>query len=214
MRALDDLVRAGKFCMWPSAIHPLGASHRCKPSLTYAAGPLSSHYRSNTVWPSDLLSMNCCRWRRRWGITLVSARRGILTGKYRRADLSEANVADVSPTRIGIIASTGHLNTKALDIADVVGEIAVELGPRARRWRWRGRCSIRRWSAPIVGARTLEQAEDNFKALSVVFTEQQRDRLEKASALPPIFPARFMVRPMAQQLMFGGTTILNRRGNE
>ncbi|WP_243466166.1 hypothetical protein [Sodalis glossinidius] len=58
----------------------------------------------------------------------------------------------------------------------------------------------------------MEQAEDNFKALSVVFTEQQRDRLEKASALPPIFPARFMVRPMAQQLMFGGTTILNRRG--
>lgn len=51
-----------------------------------------------------------------------------MTGKYRRADLSEENVADVSPTRKGIIASTGHLNAQALDIADVVGEIADELG--------------------------------------------------------------------------------------
>ncbi|RLR17529.1 aldo/keto reductase, partial [Sodalis-like symbiont of Bactericera trigonica] len=111
-----------------------------------------------------------------------------------------------------IIASTVHLNATALDIADVVGEIAVELGASRSQvvlaWALLNPAVV----APIMGARTLEQSEDNFKALSVVFTEQQCDRLEKASALPPIFPARFMGRPIAQQLMFGGITILDSRG--
>ncbi|CAK8744213.1 hypothetical protein SODG_007309 [Sodalis praecaptivus] len=128
-----------------------------------------------------------------------------MTGKYRRADLSEENVAEVSPTRKGIIASTGHLNAQALDIADELGASRSQV---ALAWTLLNPAVV----APIVGARTLEQAEDNFKALSVVFTEHQCDRLEKASALAPIFPARFMGRPMAQQLMFGCTTILHRRG--
>lgn len=137
-----------------------------------------------------------------------------MTGKYRRTDLSEENVAEVSPTRRGIIASTGHLNAQALDIADVVAEIADELGTSHSQVALAWTLLNPAVAAPIAGARTLEQAEDHLKALSVVFTEHHCDRLEKASALAPIFPARFMGRPMAQQLMFGGTTILHRRGNE
>ncbi|HMP09491.1 hypothetical protein [Hydrogenophaga sp.] len=47
--------------------------------------------------------------------------------------------------------------------------------------------------------------------MTVAFTGEQRDRLDKASALAPIFPQGFMGRPMAQQLMFGGTTVVDRR---
>lgn len=53
---------------------------------------------------------------------------GILTGKYSRDDLSDDNAADVSTSRKGVIASTGHLNARSLDIAEVVGSIAEELG--------------------------------------------------------------------------------------
>ncbi|WP_143692064.1 aldo/keto reductase, partial [Xanthomonas axonopodis] len=53
---------------------------------------------------------------------------GILTGKYSRADLTDDNAAEVSSSRKGVIASTGHLNARSLEIADVVGAIADELG--------------------------------------------------------------------------------------
>ncbi|GAA4164026.1 aldo/keto reductase [Shinella granuli] len=136
---------------------------------------------------------------------------GILTGKYSRSDLTDENEANVSSERKGIIASTGHLNGRALDIADVVGDVAGEMGATrsqvALAWTLRNPAVV----SPIMGARTLAQAEDNFGALGIVFTDDQLERLDRASALAPIFPARFMARPMAQQLMFGGTTVTGRR---
>jgi hypothetical protein len=65
--------------------------------------------------------------------------------------------------------------------------------------------------SPVMGARTLEQAKDNFGALDIFFSDDQRARLNAASALPPIFPERFIGRPMAQQLIFGGSTVEGRR---
>lgn len=63
--------------------------------------------------------------------------------------------------------------------------------------------------SPIVGARTAVHAEDNFGALDLRLTGEQLERLARASVPAPIFPARFMSRPMTQQLMFGGTTVLD-----
>lgn len=136
---------------------------------------------------------------------------GILTGKYSRADLSDENDADVASTRKGIIASTGHLNERALAIAEVVQEIASETGVTSSRialaWTLRNPAVV----SSILGARTLAQAEDNFGALDIVFTDEQLQRLEQASAIEPIFPARFISRPMAQQLISGGAAIAGRQ---
>ncbi|WP_279379460.1 aldo/keto reductase [Sodalis glossinidius] len=129
MRALDDLVRAGKIlyvaiCNTPAwRISQMQTIADLRGWSPFVALQVKYSLAERSV-EHELLPMaqalGVLPWSPLGG--------GILTGKYRRADLSEANVADVSPTRIGIIASTGHLNTKALDIADVVGEIAVELG--------------------------------------------------------------------------------------
>jgi aryl-alcohol dehydrogenase-like predicted oxidoreductase len=104
------------------------------------------------------------------------------------------------------------LNEHALTSADEVGEIAGELGVSrsqvALAWTLRHPAVV----SPIVGARTLAQAEDNFGALTVAFTKEQLARLDTASALAPIFPERFMGRPMAQQLVFGGATVVDRKG--
>ncbi len=132
---------------------------------------------------------------------------GILSGKYRRSDLSNDNPAEISATRKGIIASTGHLTERALDIAGVVAEIAGEIGATPSRialaWTLQNPAVV----SPIVGARTLAQAEDNFAALDIAFTDHQLQRLEQASAPAPTFPERFIGRPMAQQLIFGGTAV-------
>jgi hypothetical protein len=61
-----------------------------------------------------------------------------------------------------------------------------------------------------MGARTLTQAEDNLGALDIVLSPEQLDRLDRVSAPDPIFPARFVERPLVQQLIFGGTSVARR----
>jgi hypothetical protein len=61
-----------------------------------------------------------------------------------------------------------------------------------------------------MGARTLAQFQDNIGALDIVFSDAQLQRLDAASAPAPIFPARFIARPMAQQLISGGSRIRSR----
>ncbi|NIJ75341.1 aryl-alcohol dehydrogenase-like predicted oxidoreductase [Xanthomonas campestris] len=128
---------------------------------------------------------------------------GILTGKYSRADLSADNAAEVSTSRKGVIASTGHLNARSLEIADAVGAVAEELGASrsqvALAWTLRNPAVV----SPVMGARTLQQAEDNFGALAIDLSVEQLQRLNQISALAPIFPERFIGRPMAQQLIYG-----------
>lgn len=62
-------------------------------------------------------------------------------------------------------------------------------------------------TAPIIGARTLAQLEDNLGALDVELTETQLAALDKASAVELGFPHSFLVGPMIQSLIFGGVTI-------
>ena len=62
-------------------------------------------------------------------------------------------------------------------------------------------------TSPVMGARTLAQAKDNLGALGVALSPEHVDRLNQASAPDPIFPSRFMGRPMVKQLIFGGASI-------
>jgi len=214
MRALDDLVRAGKIlyvgiCNTPAwriaEMQTLADLRGWSPfialQIEYSLVERTVEYELLPM--AQALGLGVLPWSPLGG--------GILTGKYTRSDLTDENEANVSSERKGVIASTGHLTERALDIADVVGEVAGETGASrsqvALGWTLRNPAVV----SPIMGARTLAQAEDNFGALGVVFTDEQLDRLDQASALAPIFPARFMSRPMAQQLMFGGTTVTGRR---
>lgn len=110
-----------------------------------------------------------------------------------------------------MIASTGHLNERSLEIADVVGTVAEELGASRSQVALAWTLLNPAVTSPIVGARTLEQVEDNFGALEIMFSDKQIDLLNRSSALPPIFPERFIGRPMGQQLIFGTNKVVDRR---
>lgn len=213
MRALDDLVRAGKILYagicntsaWRVAqMQTLADLRGWSPfvalQIEYSLVERTVEYELMPM--ARELGLGVLPWSPLGG--------GILTGKYSRADLSDENDADVSPTRKGVIASTGHLNERSLTIADVVGEVADELGASrsqvALAWTLTNPAVV----SPIMGARTLAQAEDNFGALEIAFSAEQLDRLNAASALPPIFPERFIGRPMAQQLIFGANAVETR----
>lgn len=113
------------------------------------------------------------------------------------------NAADVSSSRKGVIASTGHLNARSLEIAEVVGAVADEPGASrsqvALAWTLRNPTII----SPMMGARTLQQTENNVDALKIVLNDEQLARLDTASTVPPIFPKRFIDRPITQQLIYG-----------
>ena len=138
---------------------------------------------------------------------------GVLTGKYTRADLEAGDgVPDPTGTRRNVAAAAGSLTERSLAIADVVGEVAAETGALAGP----GGAGVdaprsRRSPPPILGARTLDQLEDNLGALDVTFTAEQRARLDEASAVELGFPHDMLRSDMPRGLMFGGTTIEPRR---
>ncbi|VVT14900.1 aldo/keto reductase [Rhizobium sp. EC-SD404] len=210
MRALDDLVRSGKIlyvgiCNTPAwRIAEMQTIAELRGWTPFVALQIEYSLVERTV-EHELLPMA-----RAMGLGVLPwspLGGGILTGKYSRADLNDDNDAAVSSERKGIIASSGHLNERSLQVADAVGEVADEIGATrsqvALAWTLENPAVV----SPVMGARTLDQAIDNFGALDLVFTPEQRDRLDQASAPAPIFPGRFVGRPMVQQLIFGGSSV-------
>lgn len=133
---------------------------------------------------------------------------GVLTGKYSRDDLIPGDMSDIS-SRKAINAVTGKLTEKNLDIADVVVEIASEIGctpaQLAVAWTLRNPAV----ASPVVGVRTPAQLEDNLGALSVTISDDQFARLDAVSAVPPVFPIDVLKGP-AEGMMFGNVKVEER----
>ncbi len=213
MRALDDLVRGGKvqylgICNVPAwraaqmqAIAELrGWSPLVALQIEYS---LVERTVEHELLPmAAALGLGVLPWSPLGG--------GVLTGKYTKADVDLSGEASVSPTRKGVIASSGHLNERAIGIAEVVRAVADELDVKpsqvAIAWTLANPAVV----SPILGARTLAQAEDNLGALDVTLSRAQLARLDEASSPAPVFPGRFVDRPMVQQLIFGGASVTRR----
>ncbi|WP_068068465.1 aldo/keto reductase [Nocardia xishanensis] len=135
---------------------------------------------------------------------------GVLTGKYGRADLAQRIEASAAGTRKNVAAANGSLTERGLAIADVVREVAAQLGKTpsqvAIAWTLRNPGV----TSPIIGARTAAQLEDNLGALDVEFDADQLDRLENATAIDLGFPHEFLSRPMTRSVTFGDLKIEQR----
>nr|WP_276207326.1 aldo/keto reductase [Streptomyces antioxidans] len=136
---------------------------------------------------------------------------GVLTGKYSRDDLTEANVASDDGTRKSFNFALGTLTERNLAIADVVKEVAAELGrtPAQVGLAW----TLRNpgVTAPIIGARTPAQLEDNLGALEFDFTASQLARLNEASAIALGFPHDMLARDSTRALTRGDVRLEPRR---
>lgn len=105
----------------------------------------------------------------------------------------------------------GTLTAHNLDIADAVSDIAREAGYTpaqvALAWTLRNPAV----SAPIIGARTLTQLDDNLGALEVRLAEDRWQRLDALSAIELGFPHDFLTLSTTRNIMFGGLNIVGRR---
>jgi aryl-alcohol dehydrogenase-like predicted oxidoreductase len=136
---------------------------------------------------------------------------GVLTGKYSAKDLDHGGgVAQAAGTRKNVAAANGGLTARGLAIAEVVKQVAAEIDKTPAQVALAWTLLDPAVTSPIVGARTLAQLEDNLGALAVRFTEAQRARLAEASAIEPGFPHDFLAKPLTRAVMFGDVKIAPR----
>jgi aryl-alcohol dehydrogenase-like predicted oxidoreductase len=210
MRALDDLVRSGKvlylgICNTPAwRISQMQAIAELRGWAAFAALQIEYSLVERTVEHelipmASQLGLGVLPWSPLGG--------GVLTGKYSQADVAEVASSEVSQTRKGVVAQSGHLNTRAIGIADVVRDVAWENGASPSQVALAWTLANPSVTSPVIGARTMAQAEDNLGALDVALAAEHLDRLDQASRPDPIFPGRFVGSPMVQQLIFGGASV-------
>jgi aryl-alcohol dehydrogenase-like predicted oxidoreductase len=127
---------------------------------------------------------------------------GVLTGKYAREEHGRHK-----PGRGAFVAS--RLDERAYAVVDVLRNVARDKNTTAARvaLAWlRAKPAV---VSPIVGARTLEQLDDNLAALEVKLDDDETARLDEASRPQLAFPADFVAR--ATTFYFGGTTVDGRK---
>jgi len=113
---------------------------------------------------------------------------GVLTGKYNSA------------TGSGRLKGQEVVSDQNRSIASEVMAVAQELGasPAQVALSW-----VRQAAGvviPIIGARTVEQLEDNLGALSVTLSPEHRDRLTKVSQIPTPWPYAPLARFVPENL--------------
>jgi aryl-alcohol dehydrogenase-like predicted oxidoreductase len=185
LRALDDLVRQGKvLCVgicgtpaWQVARMQAIAELRGWAPLVATQVEYSLIERGAE---RELIPMA-----RELGLAMMACSPlagGVLAGTYSARDLEPASASEADGTRKSLATSSGALSERGLSIAGVVREIAVELETSAARVALAWMLLDRAVTAPIIGARTLAQLEDNLGALELELSAEQRERLRSASA--------------------------------
>jgi aryl-alcohol dehydrogenase-like predicted oxidoreductase len=201
MRALDDLVRAGKVFYVGVSDTPAWIVSQANTIATLRGWTpfigLQIEYSLKERTPErDLLPMA-----RAFdiGVTAWSPLgAGLLTGKY---NLPAEETGD-----------TGRLNNpmykvseRDLKIAESVVNIAKEIGRSpaqvALNWLRQRPGSV----IPIVGSRKLSQIQDNLACLEFQLTSEQIQRLDEISAIELGFPHDFLKSSMVHDFAFAGS---------
>jgi aryl-alcohol dehydrogenase-like predicted oxidoreductase len=196
LRALDDLVRAGK-------VRYIGASNFTASQLTRAIMLSDMHgwARFDCLQPEYSLLVRSTEWEllplcRAEGIGVICwspLAGGWLTGKYRRGQppppdsrVGRADRWDDLPEQRET-ERTWKIVDALMGIAEGRGKIPSQV---ALNWLLR-QPGV---TAPIFGARTLEQLEQNLGSVGWTLTPDEEARLSAASDIPLPSPYSFIAR--------------------
>lgn len=206
MRALDDLVRAGKVLYVGISDTPAwvvsqanmladlrGWSRFVALQLRYSL--LDRTVERELLPMARALDIAVTPW------SVLGS--GVLTGKYNQSDSAE-----------GRAKLWGDIPERDLQIAQAVVDVAREIDctPSQVAMSW-----VRQQPGviiPIIGARKLAQFEDNLNCLNVTLTPEQLAKLDQVSQIELGFPHEFLTSPPILDLVYGGTfdKIDNHRG--
>jgi aryl-alcohol dehydrogenase-like predicted oxidoreductase len=205
MRALDDLVRAGK-------VRYLGFSDT--PAWKCTQAQVQAHFRGwspvaalqieyslleRTV-EGDLIPMAI---EMGMGVTPWSPLKGgVLSGKYTRNSALPTEGRGTSPW------VTNQLNERTYAVIDMLLSVANELGASGAQVALAWVQSRPGVASSIIGARTMKQLDDNLAALDIHLTADQIQRLDDATRPILSFPHDFL--NFVTDNVQGGTTVNGR----
>jgi len=204
MRGLDDVVRSGKAYHVAVSDSPAFVVSRANTlaelrgwspfvALQTRYSLIERSFEGELARMADSLNLATIPW----GIL----GEGFLTGKH--------------STPAGIDAASGrkesvnrHVsNPKNLEILEEVKKIAAETNstPAQVSLNW----ITQRTTSPLIGAKTVQQLEDNLGSLNVTLTADHLSRLDKVSA--PSLPFPFGMEPMVSRFIDAGAKVPKRR---
>lgn len=183
LRALDDLVRAGK-------VRYLGTSNFSAWHLVESLWAAKEYGLNRPISEQpayNLLDRRAERevipMARSYDLAILPwspLAQGFLTGKYRRGETQPAD------TRLaaGVSANSGeHAVERAFDLVEVLESLAQEKNIPVSQLSLAWCIQQPGITSAIIGPRTLEQLEDNLAALDVKLTEEDFQRIDAVS--PP-----------------------------
>ena len=235
MRALDDMVRAGKILYigisdapaWTVSQANTLASLKGWTEFTGLQIEYSLIERTpeRELLPmADALDVGVTAWSPLGG--------GVLTGKYNKNGKEEQQQRQQQDTAITsssssmVVTQEGNsrlevqnelanrfLNERNMLIAQEVSKIANEIGRSAAQvalnWVRQQNIIGPAWKnkkiIPIIGARIESQIEDNLGCLEFELTSEQMQRLNEVSKIELGFPHDFLNSEMIKDIIYGGT---------
>jgi aryl-alcohol dehydrogenase-like predicted oxidoreductase len=196
LRALDDLVRAGKVRYIGSSTF---AAWQLVESLWVSKDLGLSRFISEQP-PYNLLDRRIERellpMAQTYGFAVIPwspLAGGLLTGKYHRGEEPPAGSRYYDYENNPLLRR--RMTDRIYDVVEGLEPIAAEkdvpLSQFALAW-----CAHRpAVTCPIIGPRTMEQLEDNLRALDVTFTEDELKRIDRVArrgeAVAPFYEANF-----------------------
>jgi len=196
LRALDDLVRAGKvryigsssFAAW-QVMEALWASKEYGLNRFVSEQP-PYHLLDRRV-ERELLPMA-----RTYGIAIIPwspLGGGLLTGKYHRGE------APPEDSRFGSAAANApqrrRMREQVFDVTEGLAPLAAAKGCSMSQFALAWVMQQPGVTSPIIGPRTMEQLEDNLKALDVQITAEDRQKVDEIVApgtnVSPYYEANF-----------------------
>jgi aryl-alcohol dehydrogenase-like predicted oxidoreductase len=196
LRALDDLLRAGKICYIGASnfapSHLMKAIMLCRMHGWGGVASLQAEY-SLLVRSPEWELIPLCEEEGVGFLAWSPLAGGWLTGKYRRGAPIPPDSRAGRRDRFEDLPEQ-RVKEKTWDIIDALIEIARERGKTpaqvALNWILRKSESI----VPIFGARTLDQLEDNLGAVGWTLEEGELKRLDEVSSVPLPYPYNFLQR--------------------
>lgn len=237
MRALDDMVRAGKILYigvsdapaWIVSQANTFANLRGWTEFTGLQIEYSLIERTaeRELLPmADALNIGVTAWSPLGG--------GVLTGKYNKSNREEQQQQNTSSSpSTTVVAQRGNsrlevqnefanrvLNDRNMLIAQEASKTAKELGCSAAQvaLNWVRQQNIMSPAGinkiiPIIGARKETQIKDNLTCLEFELTSEQMQRLNEVSKVELGFPHDFLNSEMIKDIIYGGTYSLIRNTN-
>ncbi|MET7300668.1 aldo/keto reductase [Embleya sp. NPDC005575] len=214
LRGLDDLVRHGKVLYVAISNAPAWEISRMQAIADLRSwSPLVAlqieYSLINRGGERDLIPMARAMG---LGVTPYSPLGGgVLSGKYSRADLTATGADSGESNRKSFNAGLGMVTERTLAIADVVREIAAEVGHTPAQVALAWTLQNPGVTAPVIGARTPEQLVGNLGALEVDLTAHQLARLDKVSAIDLGYPHDLLASDHIRTVTAGDLKIETRR---